>query len=64
MCVYFGRRNIGKTIDTFSNRSCYKFCAKLTPTPAKTVLALMINFVRGTPAFVARLSQVPNLNIY
>ena len=29
-----------------------------TPTPAKTVLALMINFLRGKPAFVARLSPV------
>ena len=32
-----------------------------TPTPAKTVLALMINFVRGAPAFVARVSPVLNL---
>ena len=32
-----------------------------TPTPVKTVLALMINFVRGTPAFGARLSPVLNL---
>ena len=32
-----------------------------TPTPARTVLALMINFLRGTPAFVARLIPVVNL---
>ena len=31
------------------------------PTPAETVLALMINFVCHTPAFVARLSPVLNL---
>ena len=31
------------------------------PTPAKTVLVLMINFLRGTPAFVARLALVTNL---
>ena len=32
-----------------------------TPTPAKTVLALMINFLRGKPAFVARLSPLRDL---
>lgn len=34
---------------------------KDTPVPAKTVLALMINFLRGKPAFVARLSPVRDL---
>ena len=32
-----------------------------TPIAAKTVLALMINFLRGKPAFVARLSPVRDL---
>ena len=32
-----------------------------TPVAAKTVLALMINFLRGKPAFVARLSPVRDL---
>ena len=32
-----------------------------SPTPARTVLALMINFLRGTSAFVARLIPVVNL---
>ena len=32
-----------------------------TPTPAKTVLAAMINFLRGSPASVARLVPVVNL---
>ena len=32
-----------------------------TTTPAKTVLAAMINFLRGSPAFVARLVPVANL---
>ena len=32
-----------------------------TPMPAKTVLAFMINFLKGSPAFVARLSPVTNL---
>ena len=32
-----------------------------TTTPAKTVLAAMINFLRGSPAFVARLMPVANL---
>ena len=31
------------------------------PKPAKTILALMVNFMRGKPAFVARLSPVLNL---
>ena len=32
-----------------------------TPTPAKIVLAAVINFLRGSPAFVARLVPVANL---
>lgn len=32
-----------------------------SPTPAKTVLALMVNFLRGSPAFVARIAPVANL---
>ena len=38
-------------------------CAQnhVTPTPAKTVLAFMINSLKGSPAFVARLAPVTNL---